>query len=174
MSVGQRIKEARKNAGLTQKELAGKLGVAYQTLAQWENDLRNPKLGTLYRISAALEVPVSKFLTPDEEAEIESVIDILRPGNDETNLDLFRRSLVEETLYFRPIVAAGTAREVADAAILKAFEGVSDKDIRKWSIDMIDHMNRLGRIETLQLIEALSEVSRYKDKKESPGEEPEH
>ena len=50
MTTGQRIKEARKKAGLTQKELGEKLGVAYQTLAQWENDLRNPKYETLQRI----------------------------------------------------------------------------------------------------------------------------
>ena len=59
MTTGQRIKAARKNAGLTQKELGQRLGVAYQTLAQWENDLRNPKYETLQRIAAALNVDVS-------------------------------------------------------------------------------------------------------------------
>lgn len=56
MTTGQRIKETRKAAGMTQKELAVKLGIAYQTLAQWENDLRNPKIETLQRIAAALGV----------------------------------------------------------------------------------------------------------------------
>lgn len=56
MTTGQRIKEARKKAGLTQKELATKLGIAYQTLAQWENDLRNPKPGTLEKIANALGI----------------------------------------------------------------------------------------------------------------------
>lgn len=55
MTTGQRIKEARKKAGLTQKELGAKLGVAYQTLAQWENDLRNPKQETIQRIANALD-----------------------------------------------------------------------------------------------------------------------
>lgn len=54
MTTGQRIKEARKKAGLTQKELGAKLGVTYQTLAQWENDLRNPKQETIKRIATAL------------------------------------------------------------------------------------------------------------------------
>lgn len=54
MTIGQRIKEARKKAGLTQKELGAKLGIAYQTLAQWENDLRNPKQETIRRIADAL------------------------------------------------------------------------------------------------------------------------
>lgn len=62
MTTGQRIKAARKAAGLTQKELGGKLGITYQTLAQWENDLRNPKLETLQRIAAALGTPLQELV----------------------------------------------------------------------------------------------------------------
>lgn len=54
MTAGQRIKAARKKAGLTQKELGLRLGVSFQSVAQWENDLRNPKYETLQRIAAAL------------------------------------------------------------------------------------------------------------------------
>lgn len=56
MSTGKRIKDARRKADLTQKELGAKLGVAYQTVAQWENDLRKPKIETLTRIAEALGV----------------------------------------------------------------------------------------------------------------------
>lgn len=66
MTIGQRIKEARKNAGLTQKELGARLGVAYQTLAQWENDLRNPKQKTIQRIADALGVSFSYLQGWDE------------------------------------------------------------------------------------------------------------
>ena len=62
MTTGQRIKAARKRAGLTQKELGAKLGVAYQTLAQWENDLRNPKIETIQRIADALGVSLQYIL----------------------------------------------------------------------------------------------------------------
>ena len=55
MSVGQNIKKARKKAGMTQKELAQKLGLSFQSIAQWENDLRNPKVETLRKIANALE-----------------------------------------------------------------------------------------------------------------------
>ena len=56
MTTGQRIKAARKRIGLTQKELGDKLGISYQSIAQWENDLRKPKQETLIRISRALQV----------------------------------------------------------------------------------------------------------------------
>ena len=62
MTIGQRIKAARKNAGLTQKELGQRLGVAYQTLAQWENDLRKPKYETIQRIIDALDISFSELM----------------------------------------------------------------------------------------------------------------
>lgn len=71
MTTGQLIKAARRKAGMTQKELGAKLGVAYQTLAQWENDLRNPKLDTLQRIAAALGVPVQDLISDWEAVDKE-------------------------------------------------------------------------------------------------------
>lgn len=58
MTTGQRIKAARKAAGMTQKELGDKLGLSFQSIAQWENDLRNPKYDTLKRIADALDIQV--------------------------------------------------------------------------------------------------------------------
>ena len=56
MSIGKNIRTARKAAGLTQKELAQKLGLSFQSVAQWENDLRNPKFETIQKIADALGV----------------------------------------------------------------------------------------------------------------------
>lgn len=71
MTTGQRIKAARRKVGLTQTELAGKLGISFQSIAQWENDLRNPKLETLQKIASALNIPVTDLLTLEEEHETE-------------------------------------------------------------------------------------------------------
>lgn len=56
MTIGERIKAARKKAGLTQKELGDKLGVSYQMIGQYENDSRKPKLETLEKIANALQI----------------------------------------------------------------------------------------------------------------------
>lgn len=68
MTTGQRIRAARKQVGLTQKELGEKLGIAYQTVAQWENNLRNPKIETLQKIAAALGVEAIE-LVPEEKQD---------------------------------------------------------------------------------------------------------
>lgn len=62
MTVGERIRSARKAAGLTQAQLAKKLGVPYQSVGQWERGTRNPKYETLERIAAALETSASELM----------------------------------------------------------------------------------------------------------------
>lgn len=63
-SIGQTIKAVRQRAGITQVELAQKLGVTDARVSQIENGTRNTKLSAIQRIAAALEVPVSVLLEP--------------------------------------------------------------------------------------------------------------
>lgn len=56
MTTGQLIKAARKRAGMTQTELAGKLDIPFQSVSQWERNLRKPKPETIEKIADALEV----------------------------------------------------------------------------------------------------------------------
>ena len=51
MDIGEQIRNHRKKAGLSQKELEKKLGVSQQHIAQYENGKRIPKLETLIKIS---------------------------------------------------------------------------------------------------------------------------
>lgn len=59
MSLGENIKEIRKNKGYTQKQLAEKLGTSPQNLAQYENGKRQPKLETIKKMADALECSVA-------------------------------------------------------------------------------------------------------------------
>lgn len=56
MTIGELIKTTRKRAGMTQKQLAEKLGVSYVNISQLENDQRTPKYETVLSIAAALGV----------------------------------------------------------------------------------------------------------------------
>lgn len=70
MSVGKNIKRIRKQKGFTQKELAEKLGVSQQNLAQYEGDKRNPKLETIIKIADGLNVSIDELTTGTDENEI--------------------------------------------------------------------------------------------------------
>lgn len=54
MTTGKKIREARKTAGLTQKDLASKLGIVPNSISQYENGTRKPKIGMLRRIAQAI------------------------------------------------------------------------------------------------------------------------
>lgn len=62
MTVGDRIRNARKSVGVTQQELANRLGISYVGISQWENNSRNPKIETIRRIAKALGVPMAYLM----------------------------------------------------------------------------------------------------------------
>lgn len=64
MALHDRIKEARKNAGMTQTELGEKIGVAKTTIAGYEKS-REPTAAQLGEIADVLGVDVT-FLLQDE------------------------------------------------------------------------------------------------------------
>lgn len=53
MTIGQNIKQARNYMGLTQRELAEKLGVTQSMITAYETGARNPKNSTLSKIATA-------------------------------------------------------------------------------------------------------------------------
>lgn len=50
---------------MTQSELAQKLNIPFQSISQWERDIRNPKYETLKRIAAALNIPIHELITDE-------------------------------------------------------------------------------------------------------------
>ncbi len=62
MSIGDNIKKIRKEKGYTQEQLAKKLGVSQQNLAQYENNKRNPKMETLQKIANSLDTHILVLL----------------------------------------------------------------------------------------------------------------
>ena len=61
--IGERIKQCRKEKGMTQKELAKEVGCHEGTIRQYENGLRSPRLVSQYAIAKALSVPHESLFT---------------------------------------------------------------------------------------------------------------
>lgn len=70
MDIGQDIKAARKRVGITQKQLAEKIGVAAITIQQYENGAREPKMETIAKIANALGVSVYSLLNFDQASAL--------------------------------------------------------------------------------------------------------
>lgn len=56
MSIGSRLKEARKQKKFTQEELAAKIGVTKGAIANYENQVSTPKIEILFKLIQELGV----------------------------------------------------------------------------------------------------------------------
>jgi len=63
---GQRVKEARHRAGLTQQEVAGEMFVTQNTVLNWEKGSRQPGLYTACKLAKLLNVSVGYLMTGEE------------------------------------------------------------------------------------------------------------
>lgn len=61
VAVGQRIRAFRKDANLTQTELADQIGVTFQQLQKYEKGTNRVGAGRLMYIARALDVPITAF-----------------------------------------------------------------------------------------------------------------
>ena len=62
-NYGEIIRIARKHAGLTQKELAEKAGVAKITIQQYEAGKRQPRLEQLEMLADAMKMDIGELLS---------------------------------------------------------------------------------------------------------------
>ena len=71
MTIAEKLKEARKQAGLSQEQLAEKLSVSRSAVAKWESGKGIPDVENLKGISKLLNISIDYLL--DDENSLESV-----------------------------------------------------------------------------------------------------
>lgn len=71
-TIGSRISKYRKARGMTQEELAGKLGVSSQAVSKWETDTSCPDISLLPQLCRILGITTDELLT-GETSEVRLV-----------------------------------------------------------------------------------------------------
>jgi len=71
-AIVQAIIDARKNSGLTQKQLSERAGITQADISRLENGNANPSLNTLKRLASAMEMTLKIEFTPLIAANEES------------------------------------------------------------------------------------------------------
>lgn len=128
MNVGAKIKEYRKKAGLTQQQLAEKIGKKEVTIRKYENSSREPRLSVIQEICAALNIPVDTFgeelfqiQKSQSSREDEPSADSPKPY-DEINSNPLNRELTEINLVKQLLLVYGYNLE---------FYNLSDKNVEE-------------------------------------------
>ena len=70
MTLGEKLKDARKQASLSQEQLAEKLGVSRSAVAKWETGNGIPDVGNLKVIAQLLDVSIDYLLDDSEGMEV--------------------------------------------------------------------------------------------------------
>ncbi|KAA0916808.1 helix-turn-helix domain-containing protein [Aquicoccus porphyridii] len=91
--VGKRIRHRRWLVGMTQQQLAEKVGIKFQQIQKYETGANRVSASRLWDISEALDVPVSFFFEGLEDADVARDRDEAVPADlmgDKEALDLVR------------------------------------------------------------------------------------
>ena len=62
MNFAKNLQQARKNLGISQAELARRLGKVQGAVAMWESGIREPKLSELEKIAKELMIPTARLI----------------------------------------------------------------------------------------------------------------
>lgn len=64
--IGDRLREERVKAGLSQRELARRLGLSASLISQLESGMSKPSVGTLYAIVTELDLSLDRIIRGDD------------------------------------------------------------------------------------------------------------
>ena len=70
MTFGEKLRDSRKKAGLSQEELAEKLNVSRQAITKWETDNGIPDISNLMSISNLFSISVDDFISEEKTAQV--------------------------------------------------------------------------------------------------------
>ena len=90
MTMGERIKELRKENGMTQTALAEALGITKGTVSTWETDTRTPGFETLSKMSDIFQRRIEYIMGKTDDASA--------PVMDEATMEDLALSQVEDDL----------------------------------------------------------------------------
>ena len=100
MEFSERLKKLRKDTGLTQVDVASKLGISQQAYASWERGVKKPTQDNLVKIAQILNVSVDYLVgnsqdTSDELDNIELLFRMNSKGLTEEEKEIFKKELIE-------------------------------------------------------------------------------
>ena len=99
MTMGKKIRALREKEGLTQEQLAEKLGVSPQAVSKWENDQSCPDISILPELAKILGVSTDELLGKEETCE-ECECEVMDADDDDDDDKSFRITIDKGKIVF--------------------------------------------------------------------------
>lgn len=82
MSLGKSLFNARKKSGLSQEDVAEKLGVSRQTISKWETDETLPDIRQSKKLAVLYHLTLDELI--DFDADVKEIEDMIEKTSEET------------------------------------------------------------------------------------------
>ena len=175
MDYGNNIKLARKEAGLTQEQLAKKCGVATITIRQYESGKRQPRFEQLQEIAIALGVSADYLMTGGlhvSQTHLENGVHIYKSARPFDVASDFLRDYqdLEVDIPYQDeylIIAIDKNSTLTDDEVRDLVEIYRPEQKNGMSEEMrkiaaaFDRLNIIGQEEAIKRIEELAEIPKY-------------
>ena len=187
--MGSRIKQARLDAKMTQKQLAEKCGMADSAIRKYESGRIVPKIETVAKIAKALDVPTTVFY-PDNDPAVDIIIregnalealavsvkmtEIKEKLNGNRPTSESRETLLSEKIpYFSKMYIVPETLLKADAPgfIDEYWESVTRKSStstlsvqQRRMIEVMGTLNSVGQQTAVARVEELAQIPKYQNK----------
>lgn len=120
MTFGNKLKQARLNAGLSQDALAAKINVSRSAVAKWETDKGLPDVQNLKAIAFALDVSIDYLLDDGTKLELSTV----RERIDFSKYGKGRRKVIKDRIIREKYPDADIMTLIAKEKLTKAEKAV--------------------------------------------------
>lgn len=131
-TIGERIKRIRESKGMSQKDLASKCGIIYQTIGKYERGILNPKLATIMEIANALDVEIDDIL----------------------GLKATRK--LKRDLFEHPFDT-----EIMDLRIKTTLDSENEEDYYRYVDILLHYLNKNGKQKVIEYIRDMLQIDEY-------------
>lgn len=122
IKIGRFIASLRKEQGMTQEQLAERLGVTQKSVSRWETGKNMPDLSLLKPLSAQLNISVSELLDGEKSQKAEEISDEAIDRIIDYSIKSKRKSLLSygEARFTASVIAVLAAILLAAGAVINA------------------------------------------------------
>ena len=173
MGFAEELYRLRKEAGLSQKELAKEIGVAQASINYWEKNQRTPSVSMVTLIADYFHVSIENLLTRNERTQFE---EYEQRQKDEAAKKAPRAYIIENGKRVevdKPIKFTSPSRSHAQTEAYDLFHSLLSEDWimsqeqevtavqLKKILGAYDRLNTAGRTEAVKRVDELTELPRY-------------
>ena len=135
--IGKGIAEKRKQAGLSQEELAKRLGLTRQAISRWESGAALPTVDNLVELARVLEVSVDELLQLTREEKRAAEIEIKYEG-------YIKRQLREADRFTK--LESKKLPKDADYAAIRGIRAETKQKLEKFRPENIGQASRISGV----------------------------